>query len=588
MKVVKKAAVTLVYFMLLFCLATPAYAAITTATAFETASKMYQLGIIQGRGILESGDIDFDLGSNLTRAELVTAIVRSFGAEQAAQLVKGAPSFADVDASDWFSGYVAVAKNLAEQAGTTIGRDANTFDPNAYVTKAEALVFVMKYLGIKVESSGANWYEAWIQKAIELGMITEEDAAVALSNPGAPATRGEAFVILDFGYSARLLEGGNSLYSAFVDSVLPVVELDRYPETTTASEITLTGKASDNKGVASVSISDGTSQSAIDIIDGTWQVTVPLKPGLNSFTIEAVDLAGNRASKQINIKRIAAERLQIKNKPSLLGVGQPYRFEAVLLDADGNVFESDIPVKWSATGGFIDPSGRYTTLEKGTYTITATWGDLVDTAQVNVVEISAYVNPPSSPPLTPELRLHPVPDLVWHEGENVGLTFTADIPIDAASSAQFRVTGHPEWLELHELNGELTGIVPYDAAGEYHLTVALIAEGYMPSTISFKITVLNTDTTPYWDSDMPEEFTLSMGDDFFVIILLDVYAHDDDGDELEFIPVELHPNLVLTGSELCITEPGTYEVTIKVRDLTPSEDSSRDEATITFRVIVTD
>ena len=79
--------------------------------------------------------------------------------------------------SDWFSGYIAVAKQLAEKAGTTIGRDADTFDPNTSVSKAVALVFVMKYLGIKVEQSGANWYEAWGEKAIELGLISEADAA---------------------------------------------------------------------------------------------------------------------------------------------------------------------------------------------------------------------------------------------------------------------------------------------------------------------------------------------------------------------------------------------------------------------------
>ena len=99
-------------------LAAQAHADITTATPFETATKMNKLGIVQGVGTNPDGTPNFNLGGNLTRAELVTTIVRSFGADQAAQLAKGAPSFGDVTADAWYSGYVAVAKNLAAQVGS--------------------------------------------------------------------------------------------------------------------------------------------------------------------------------------------------------------------------------------------------------------------------------------------------------------------------------------------------------------------------------------------------------------------------------------------------------------------------------------
>jgi Putative Ig domain. len=577
MKSVKKMAITLLGLMLLISLATPVHAEITTATPFETASKMYQLGIIQGRGVLESGEIDFDLGSNLTRAELVTIIVRSFGAEQAAQMAKGAPSFADVNASDWFSGYVAVAKNLAEQAGTTIGRDEDTFDPNANVSKAETLVFVMKYLGIQVEQTGGAWYEAWVRNAIEHGMISEADAALLLSNPGAPSTRGEAFVVLDNWYSSNLLEGGSSLYTAFVDSTRPIVTLDSYPEVTNTSEVILSGTASDDKGLAAMSISNGTSRSEIAFTEGRWQATVSLKPGLNAFTIEAVDIAGNTASAQVNIERIAVDRLQIKNKPSSLSAGYLHSFEAVLLDAQGNTIQTEIPVTWSASGGSIDQSGRFISHESGTYTITATWGELVDTVQVYVTAPTPYFAP------SPVFRIHPASDLEWCEGDVVNVILGADVPIDASGSARFSVSGLPWWLALNERTGELSGNVPYDAAGEYNLTVTLEATGYQTSTTSFKITVLNTDTMPYWSISTPFQTTWT---DPFVVIYLDSYAHDEDGDELIFEGVELDPNLVLYGNELCITDPGIYEVTIKVRDNTPSEDPSLDEATVTFTLIV--
>lgn len=311
-------------------LAAQASAEITTATPFETAVKMNKLGIVQGVGNLPTGEIDFNLGGNLTRAELVTTIVRSFGAEQAAQLAKGAPSFADVKAADWYSGYVAVAKNLAEQAGTTIGRDSNTFDPNASVSKAEALVFVMKFLGVKVESTGANWYEAWIAKAIELGMIAEADAEVALANPGTPATRGEAFVILDFGYSAKVLEGGASLYTTFVDQKAPTVEASA-PANTAEAKATVTGKASDDKAIAAVYVNGN----AVELKDGNFSAEVELKVGKNPIEVTAVDAAGNTKTQTLEVVRANAEAASIEAADVTVAAGAEAAVAVKLLDANG-------------------------------------------------------------------------------------------------------------------------------------------------------------------------------------------------------------------------------------------------------------
>jgi hypothetical protein len=579
MKAVKKTAVTLLGLLLFITLATPVHAVITEATAFETASKMYQLGILQGKGTLPSGDIDFDLGSNLTRAEFFTTIVRAFGAEQAARFSKPVASFADVSDDTWYSGYVAVAQSLGEQLGINIGKDADTFDPNAPVTKAEALYFMLLFLGISVDSAPEKKHEAWIQQAVELGIISEQDAEVAFRMPDAPATRGEAFIFLDFGYSAKILEGGQSLYTSFVDSVPPVLTLDSYPDVTTASEVRLTGSIRDNKGVAAFAISDGTLRTLINIEDLKWQTTVSLKPGLNTFTLEAVDIAGNKASKQVEIKYVPANRLVIRNAPSLHAAGYPYQFIAELLDAEGNVIETDIPVTWSASGGSIDQNGRFISHASGTYTITAAWGDLVDTARVEVVTLT-YPAPPS-------LRIHPIADLVWREGETVSFTPSADIPTDASSSARYSVSVLPSWLALNELTGELYADIPYNAAGEYHLTYTLAAYDYQPVTVSFKITVLDTDTTPYWDSGFPLLWE-SEWENKLIEIPLIPFVYDDDGDELYLEGVDLDPNLVLDDGILYITAPGNYTATIKVKDNTPSADPSLDEATITLTLIVKD
>ncbi|HLO03111.1 MAG TPA: hypothetical protein VK191_08390 [Symbiobacteriaceae bacterium] len=355
-----------------------AAAEITTATPFETAVKMNKLGVVKGVGTLPTGEIDFNLGGNLTRAELVTTIVRSFGFESSAQVAKGAPSFADVAGSEWYSGYVAVAKNLAEQQGTTIGRDSHTFDPNGNVSKAEALVFVMKFLGIKVTSTGANWYEAWIAKAVELGMISEADAAIALANPGSSATRGEAFVILDFGYSAKVLEGGASLYTAFVDSVKPTVEASA-AETTAETKITVSGKVSDDKAVAAVFV-NGT---AVEVKDGNFSAEVELKVGANTIEVSATDVAGNTQAKTLTVTRSNAAATSIEAADVTVAAGAEVSVAVKLLDANGAEIADANVTGTSDLGTFA--GGKFTAGTKaGEGKLTLKVGDLTKEVAVKV------------------------------------------------------------------------------------------------------------------------------------------------------------------------------------------------------------
>lgn len=362
-------------------LAATASAEITTATPFETATKMNKLGVVLGVGTNPDGSIDFNLGGNLTRAELVTTIVRSFGAESAAQLAKGAPSFGDVAPSAWYSGYVAVAKNLAEQAGTTIGRDSNTFDPNANVSKAEALVFVMKFLGIKVESTGANWYEAWIAKAVELGMISADDAAIALANPANSATRGEAFVILDFGYSAKVLEGGKSLYTGFVDAANPVIEVAQPAESTAEGKVTISGKVSDNKGVASLAV-NGT---AVEVKDGNFSADVTLAIGANSVVVSAVDIAGNTASKTFTVTRVNAAASALEAADITVVAGGSATVAATVKDANGEAISGVTFEGTSAVGTYDAATGTFKAGEKaGEGTLTLKYGELTKEIKVTV------------------------------------------------------------------------------------------------------------------------------------------------------------------------------------------------------------
>jgi len=538
-------------------------------TPFEVATKMNTLGIVQGVGTNKDGSIDFNLGANLTRAELVTVIVRSFGQEQAAQLSKGAPSFADVSSNEWYSGYIAVAKNLAEQAGIPIGRDVNTFDPRANVSKAEAIVFVMKFLGIKVESSGANWYESWIAKAVEIGIISEEDGAIALADPASPTTRGEQFIILDFGFSAKVLEGGKSQYTSYVDSEAPQLTIDgSYPKVTSSDSVTLSGDVKDNKDVVSLTSSH---VSNITVRHGSWSATIPLKGGENVIQFSAMDAAGNTTTKSVTIQRIAIKSVQLSPSTISMMVNNSYAFSATVMGTDNKPM-TNVPIIWSASGGSIDAAGKFTSNTEGTFTITATVGDISATA-------IAYISKPepvSTPPTT--LYLAPIADQICDEGVNASINVSATIPPSASHS--FNATGLPTGLSINQITGHISGLLNYKSEGVYPVTVTLTTNNGTVSR-SFNLTVNNFDTTPEWKLTSSKEFISSIEE---ATILIDLNDHfiDADGDVLVFSVDEDDENsnplttLEIDDGilEMSTSDAGTYYIKVIATDNTPSANDS--------------
>jgi hypothetical protein len=69
----------------------------------------------------------------------------------------------------------------------------------------------------------------------------------------------------------------------------------------------------------------------------------------------------------------------------VLAPGETQRFEARVLDQDGR--RMDAPIRWEATGGTIDQSGRYTAGSRpGKFGARARSGDLVVTAEIRIVD----------------------------------------------------------------------------------------------------------------------------------------------------------------------------------------------------------
>lgn len=256
----------------------------------EAVKKLQALKLVSG---FSDGSLGLD--QNITRAQLVSIIVRSFGMESQAVLLKGAPTFSDVKADTWYTGYVAVAKNLAEKQGTTLGRTDGTFDPNAIVTSAEALAFVMKFLGVKQDAKLA-WPDNFIAAAVNQGLITKEDSDQLKNIKNDPATRGLAFLIADKAFTNADLAGGKNVYQTYIDKIAPTLTVNAPPAETKEPKITLSGTAT---GAATVNIGGN----VVNVgADGKWSGTLTLKSGSVTYNIVAADYAGNTATKQVTIK----------------------------------------------------------------------------------------------------------------------------------------------------------------------------------------------------------------------------------------------------------------------------------------------
>ncbi|WP_369284153.1 beta strand repeat-containing protein [Oscillibacter sp. GMB15532] len=160
---------------------------------FETAAnEMGSRKIIAGR----SADI-FDGGASITRAEFVVILVRALGLP-----ANGTSGFSDVPAGAWYSGAAATAA----QYGIVSGKSGNRFDPNAAITRQEAMVMLQRaavlagFAGTSGDLDGfadADSVGSWARDAAEWnvgsGLIQSADGKL---NPTASITRAQSAVVI--------------------------------------------------------------------------------------------------------------------------------------------------------------------------------------------------------------------------------------------------------------------------------------------------------------------------------------------------------------------------------------------------------
>src|SRR3989338_3685781 len=132
-----------------------------TSSAFSDVSKSTAYGQaiieLQQKGILKGyADGTFRSEAQINRAEFLKLVLEGRG-NVGAQVFKGSECFADVG-DQWFAKYVCSARN----EGIIEGYSDKTFKPERPISFVEAAKILSKAYEQKIESSGENWYEAYV------------------------------------------------------------------------------------------------------------------------------------------------------------------------------------------------------------------------------------------------------------------------------------------------------------------------------------------------------------------------------------------------------------------------------------------
>ena len=137
----------------------------------EMAKKLQILGLLKGTGTDdETGETVFELNRSATRAEALVMLIRLLGCEQQALSSEKTHPFTDVP--EWADGYV----SYAYENGLTKGVSENAFDPDAEVSAASFLTFVLRALQYEdcAETPDFAWDSPW-DLAQECGIIKSDN-----------------------------------------------------------------------------------------------------------------------------------------------------------------------------------------------------------------------------------------------------------------------------------------------------------------------------------------------------------------------------------------------------------------------------
>ena len=156
-----------------------------TLTDSEDISPQYREAaeVLTGMGIINGYEDDsFKPQQSITRAEVAAMIYRVATGDvedEKADINAGAKIFTDVDADDWYAGYV----NYCGDAEYIKGFEDDSFRADENVTGYQVLAMILRAVGYDKnnEFTGTNWTINVASTAAEVGMLKNVDSSVNLS-----------------------------------------------------------------------------------------------------------------------------------------------------------------------------------------------------------------------------------------------------------------------------------------------------------------------------------------------------------------------------------------------------------------------
>ncbi|MFZ5827868.1 MAG: putative Ig domain-containing protein [Bacillota bacterium] len=440
----------------------------------RAAERMRDLGVVTG---YEDGSLRLE--NTISRAELVTIIVRAYGKKDAAELLKGTQTYEDVAPTHWASGYIALAKSMIEENGQSMGVTASTFQPDTTVTAAQSVAFLMKFLGIKPDPT-LSWPMDYVQGAVSAEMITEADAFSLDGLLDSPANRGLVFYLADKAFYSYPIANGKSLYQTYVDPEPPTLTVNQTPTETAEAILLLMGKA---EGAEAVQVG---SSSPIEVdADGSFTADIELKIGPNEIVITAVDLVGNASEQSVKVTRTrpptgALDHLEIKPAKATVEPGWIVQLEVTGRDANGNPVKVDPEVRIDPpnAGWFDLPTRHFGTQQPGTVTITATAGGKQASTTIEVTpNLPAGANRPPT--------VAPVQAMTYQAGQPMELPMIATDP--EGGPVTCGAISLPAGLSIDPQSCVITGSPT--AAGTFSVTVYAFDAGNLIGFTSFQMTI---------------------------------------------------------------------------------------------------
>lgn len=338
-----------------------------TPPVSDAIETLRHYGIVVGD---ETGNLQ--LYNNISRAEMVTILVRLLGKEGEAQQRYGSTAFTDTG-RHWASGYVAVA----QQQGLANGYPDGSFRPDNPVTYAEAMALLLRTVG---KSTTGPWPSAVINEAVSLGIEPPDVSLSSVANTA--ALRLHVFQSLFLaGTRITLPSSGKTAFQTYIDTTPPNLYVTPLPSTTTSDSVIIQGSASD-----AVAVYVNGVQAPL-AANGTFQRTVSLVPGLNTFAIYAFDRVGNRTIESVaTTYATGAARIEVDG-PTTVKAGSDVKYNVQVFDKNGiNVGARDVSVKVVGNIGQYDLETH--TLHVGN---TSTTGKLIFSVGSLSKEISVTV-----------------------------------------------------------------------------------------------------------------------------------------------------------------------------------------------------